>query len=245
MDKILLPDNVKASLLAGSYVDDFFEFVASDIWLEVTTDDNAAAAVDADGVNGILQLTVTTDDNEEEYIHTREIFKFADRKNFMVFGRFQYAEANTDDANVIFGVADAWAANHLQDNGAGPLASYHGGLLFKVDGGTRWNFETSNAGTQTTTELDITAGGSSFVTAALEFNPISSTVVEVIPWIDTAGGNNLQQVRRYGANPREPNVKHTMSYSSATEMAFGFGIKNGGGNSETLNMDLAGWAFRR
>ena len=79
----------------------------------------------------------------------------------------------------------------------------------------------------------------------IEYNPISSTVVEITPWFDMAGGNNLVRARRYGSNPREPEVKHTMAYSSATEMALGFGIKNGAGNAETFNMDLAGWAIRR
>lgn len=243
-DKILLPDEVKASLLTSFYVEDFNG--ASHVFNETEADDNATTALDADGLDGKFLLTVATDDNEEAYIYTPELFKFQDRKPFSVIGRMQYAEANTDDANIIFGVIEGGgAANTLLDDGAGPPADYDGACIFKVDGGTRWNFESSVGTTQETDELDYAAGGSGFVTLGLDFVPLSSSEIEITPWIDTAGGNALVQCRKYNVNPRVPLVKHTRSYSSVGEMALVFGVKNGGANTEVLTVDLAAWASRR
>lgn len=244
MDKILLPDEIKASLLTSFCVEDFNGPTTR--FNETEADDNATTALDADGLDGRFLLTVATDDNEEAYIYTNELFKFVDRKPFGVIGRFQYAEAATDDANIIFGVLEGGGgANTLVDDGAGPPADYDGACFFKVDGGTRWNFESSVGTTQETTVLDYTAGGSSFVTMGIDFFPISSTEIEITPWIDTAGGNALVQCREYNVNPRVPLVKHTRTFSSVGEMALVFGVKNGGANTEVLTVDLAAWYSRR
>lgn len=244
MDKINLPDELKKSLLTSFKVEDFDG--TSHVFNETEADDNATVALDADGLDGRILLSVATDDNEEAYIYTNELFKFASRKPFSVYGRFQYAEAATDDANVVFGVIEGGGtANTLLDDGGGPPADYDGACIFKVDGGTRWNFETSDGATQKTTELDATAGGSNFVTMGIDFCPLDSGEIEVTPWIDSAGGNNLQQCREYDANPRVPYVKHTRTFAGTGEMALVFGIKNGGANSEVLTVDLAAWASRR
>src|SRR5690606_23604712 len=113
-------------------------------------------------------------------------------------------------------------ANTLLDNGGGPPADYDGVCLFKVDGGTRWNFESSLRTTQQTTELDVTAGGSGFHSLLIHCVPIGSTEIVATPWIDSSGGNSLTQPYPYSANynPRRYPVSHRFSYSSPGEMAF-------------------------
>lgn len=233
----------KKFLLACEYVD---HFVGLDTtrWNTLEADANGDVAHDVDGANGIVQLLVTTTDNEEAYLYSNELFDFDRNKSYIVWARLQFAEAATDDANVMFGLMEGVAANSLQDNGAGPAADYDGALFFKVDGGTRWQFETSEGTAQETTDLDYTAGGASYHTLAIQVMAKSATELEITPWIDPLGGNNLKQARPYGVSPRVPLVKHNLTLASTTgEMAVVVGLKNGGANSETVNVDLIAYAL--
>ena len=158
----------------------------------------------------------------------------------IAIARIQFTEVATDDANVIFGIGEGFgAANTLLDGGGGPPADYDGACFFKVDGGTRWQFETSDGTSQETTDLNVTAGGANFHTLAIECNPISSTEMVCTPWIDTSGGNNLTQPSEFGASSRAPLVQHRDTYAGAGQMAFCVGGKSGGGAAETILVDLA------
>jgi hypothetical protein len=209
-------------------------------WIDTITDSGSVAVGDA--ANGIATLTPsdgTVADNDEAYIRSSaEIFKFLAGKPIMVEARLQFTEANTDDANVIFGLANAVAANHLQDNGAGPLASYSGAVFFKEDGQTLWSVEKSLAGVQSTAQLSAvnsinkqayTAGGAAYQTLRIEVKPHGGGTMDVEFWIDG--------VLVY-------KIKDT-SYTSATEMHVFAGVKNGDTNLETLNVDyIEAWQLR-
>jgi len=176
----------------------------------------------------------TVADNDEVYLESpNETFKFAADKPIILEGKVQFTEANTDDANVIFGLLDAVGANTLVDDGAGPKASYSGMVFFKEDGQTLWSVEASIAGTQTTAQLTAansldkvakTAGGASYQKLRIEFRPFSSTAAEILFFIDDV---HVYRIANF-------------TYTSATEMQIGVGIKNGAGNLETLNIDYIG-----
>ena len=217
------------------FLDDFcVEIVTGDLWTTVLTDTGTAAVGDAaGGIASLVPSDGTVADNDEAYLKTtNELFKFAADKPAIFEVRAQYTEANTDDANVAFGFMDAVAANAILDNGAGPAASYSGAVFFKVDGGTTWNCETSIAGAQTTTALTAaqggTAGGASYKTFRITFDPYSSTAAKVNFFIDGV----LM-------------ASHDFTYTSATEMCAFAGVKNGGTNLETLNVDyIAAYELR-
>lgn len=237
MDKINVWDWAKQSLLTFGFVDDFDGYVTGDRWTAVV-DGGAAVAQDADDLRGVINMTTGATNNNEAYIATRETLKFADGAGFLVYARLQYAEAATNIANIIFGVGEGFgAADTLIDNGGGPLADYDGACWFKVDGGTRWQFETSNGTSQTTTDTEKTAGGSGFATLAIEVQ-CSATEVIASPWFDSTGRNALDTVYRNGALPREAKVQHRFTYSGAGEMAVCFGVKAGAATNETLKVDL-------
>lgn len=203
---------------------DFEHYVTADAYSTVVSDSGTVAVGDA--VGGIVVLTPsdgTVGDNDEAYLKgTTEIYKFANNQPFRFEALVQFTEANTDDANIMVGVANAVAANHLQDNGAGPLASYSGACFYKVDGGTTWNVEVSVGATQVTEALTDTAGGASYQRLRIEFQPITSTVGECRFWIDGV----LKKVLSF-------------TYTGATEMQECFGVKNGSTNLEVLNVDYA------
>jgi hypothetical protein len=145
--------------------------------------------------------------------------------------RVQFTEAATNAANILVGLLDAVGANSLVDNGGGPPSSYSGAVFFKVDGGTRWQAETSNSTTQTTDDLvstnvnnlskkTQTAGGSAYQTLRIEYMPYSSTNAYVSFFVDGVLC-----------------CQHDYIFTSATEMQIGIGVKNGTATNELLNVD--------
>lgn len=233
----LLP---QAGLQFG-FFEDFFEYISGDMFTIVATDSGTVTAGDAAG--GVLTLNPsdgTVVNNDETYIKgTKEVFLFAADKPLVFEARVKFTEGSTDDANILVGLANAVAANHLQDDGAGPPASYSGAVFFKVDGGTVWNCETSISTTQTTTELSATnannisktaqTAGGAYQTLRIEFLPYSSTKADVRFYID---GTLV--------------ARHDFTFTSATEMQICFGIKNGADTTvEALLVDYVGCYQKR
>lgn len=232
------PDRSLLMQLSHGFDDDFLELVTGDLFTDLSPDTGASCA-SSDAAGGVAVLTTGGTDNNEAYLHTtKELFKFAADKPLFYETRLQYAEANTDDANVIAGVLDAAGANTLVDDGAGPKASYSGAVFFKIDGGTNWNVEVSIAGTQQTAELTAAnslnktanaAGGASYQILRIEFRPQSSTSSEVLFFIDGV------LVYKFSA----------FTFTNATEMNALVGVKAGGANSEVVNVDyISAWQKR-
>jgi len=221
--------------------DDFLRDVDSADWVTTLTDTGTASVGDAaGGILAIVPSDGTVADNDEAYVESaNEVFKFAADKPLLFEARVQFTEANTDDANILVGLMDAVAANSLQDNGAGPPSSYSGAVFFKIDGGTVWQTETSLSTTQTTNELTSTnvnnlskksqtAGGSAYQVLRIEFMPYSSTNAYVTFFVDGVAV-----------------AQHDYIFTSATEMQIALGVKNGGANLETLNVDYVSCSQER
>jgi hypothetical protein len=221
--------------------DDFTRDVDSADWVTTLTDSGTASVGDAAG--GIIALVAsdgTVADNDEAYIESaNEVFRFAADKPLLFEARVQFTEANTDDANILVGLLDAVGANSLQDNGAGPPSSYSGAVFVKTDGGTVWQTETSNSTTQTTNELTaanvnnlakraVTAGGAAYQTLRIEYMPYSATNAYVTFFVDGVAV-----------------AQHDYVFTSATEMQIALGVKNGGANLETLNVDYVSCSQER
>ena len=112
---------------------DHFTFVNDEDW--VLTADATPVFQAADRSGGWLQFaTDAANDNDEAYASTGENILFTAGKPVYIGCKIRLSEANTDDANWLFGLTDQGGANTLQDNGAGPPASYSGAVIFKVDG---------------------------------------------------------------------------------------------------------------
>lgn len=230
MKLVQLPPAVDIMRLTHGFHNDFDQDQDT-AEIVITATDSGTGSV-GDAVGGVLALVAsdgTVADNDECYAESpNETFKFADGKPLRFGARVQFTEANTDDANVIVGIKDAVAADTLQDNGAGPPASYSGAVFYKVDGGTKWVFETSNGATQTTNTTDVTAGGSSYQVLEIEVQELDSLSCRIVPLID---GKQCRD------NTTGDLIAHTVLYASATEMQACLGVKNGDTNVETLNCD--------
>lgn len=228
------------------FFDDFVSYVNGDLWTRLISDVSGGASVattNPDAAGGVLKLnTGDSTDNDEVYVWSlAELFLFADDKPGMFEARVKFTEANTDDANILVGLMDAVAANALLDDGGGPAASYSGAVFHKVDGGTKWLVETSIGSSQTTSTTDVTAGGGVYMTLRCEWRTVQNSVAEVVFSIDDGAGSGMRQCRDSSNRP----IKHTLTHTSATEMALVLGVKNGGANPEALFVDYAGaWQLR-
>lgn len=219
--------------------DDFLWMISPHMWTTLEADDNATVAI-ATGSNvegGVVQLLPTTDDEEEAGIFTtNEMFIFAADRPIHAYGRIQYSEANTDDANVAFGLADAAGANLLSDAGGGDNIGNSGALIFKVDGETVWRCASENNGTVIENQSNTTAGGSSYQELEIRVSAVDARFVEITYFVD-----NVQLTDSTTNAP----ILHRLAYASATQMDFGAYCKQGSTNSETVNIDALGCWQRR
>lgn len=225
-----LPADRQARKLTHGFRDDFDQYVSADRWTTTASDLGGVTLLDS--VGGVVELDAsdaTVADNDETYmLQTKEQFKFAANKPIAASARVKFTEANTDDANIWAGFMDAIAADSLQDDGAGPKATFSGFGFYKVDGETKWRVVSSIGTTNTKTVTDVTAGGA-WQWLDMEYRDLDGTTGEIVFFID-------------GQQCKDANgalIKHTVSIGSATEMKFGFGVKNGDTNEEKLQVDYA------
>lgn len=170
-----------------------------------------------DAANGVISLAsnAATDNHACTIASNGEAWDFATGKELWFEARVKLTEANTDDANILIGLCDSPGADVLQDNGAGPPASYDGAVFFKVDGGTTWQFETSDATVQTTATSPGAFTSATWHTVGFHYDGVTT----ITPYIDGVAG-----------------TAHTITAAIA-EMEFVASVKNGGSNKETLLID--------
>lgn len=231
-------DEVRKARTMG-FLDDFEWYVTAHRWTTVVSDSGTVAV--GDSSKGIIVLTPSDGsvaDNDEAYLKsTNEVFLIANNKPIWGECYLQFTETTSGVYNAFFGFMDAIAANTLVDDGAGMKTTFSGAAIYKVDGGTTWKCVSSKSTTQTISTSNTTAGGSSYQKLAIHINPVSSTVAEVSFFVDDAVLIDSTTLKP---------IKHTMTYTSATEMQVGAGCKLGAAtNNDTLNIDyIAAYMLR-
>lgn len=224
----------KDTYLFGS---DFDHFVTADQFTSLVSDAGTGCSV-SDGAGGRVSLTTAATDNNEVAIRsTTELFLVADDKPLRYVARMQYTEANTDDANVFLGFANAIGANLLVDDGAGVKTTGNFFCFFKVDGGTTWQVRSRNGTETETNDTGVTAGGADFHTFRIEIdNEGTGTNVQVKFFIDDVQCRDASTLRP---------IVHTIAVASSTEMHAGVYAKAGSANGETIVVDyLYAWQKR-
>lgn len=218
--------------------DHFFEYVDADKWTKLAADAGSSVALDADWVGGGVTLTTgATNNNECALKSTVEAFKFAANQPIIFGALATWAEAATDDLNIMFGLMDAIGANAMLDDGGGPKASFSGAIIYKKDGDTVWSVRSSIGSSYTDTQTSQACHSSSTqVTLAIYCMPRSSTEIDIVYYMDPAGGANLQPLTDSRGNV----IKHTVTLGSPTEMNAGVYIKAGGAASEVVTLDMIG-----
>ena len=168
--------------------------IVEHFWNGLPSGFTGAGSVETSGRGGILALTTSTTDNNASSLTPDTKFAVLAAGKPIHFGcRLQFAEANTNTANVFVGLFSGSVAAAMGSDGAGPPADYSGFCFFKADGSTLWSVEGSVSTSQTTLELTAqasldslakTAGSASYQHLEIEVLPKTTTKADVIFTID-------------------------------------------------------------
>ena len=204
------------------FFDDFYNYDATATvgnYVSVTDAGSAVALDDAAG--GVLNIGSDGDDNDETYLATvPQAWLFAASKPLWFEARIKLTEAATDDSNFIVGLSDTVGANTLVDNAGGAPSSYDGAVWVKVDGGTVFQFESSNAGVQVNTSNAGAFVSNTWYRIGFVFDPAGGTTGTVVPWLNGVAGTS-----------------QNITLAGLQEMSVLLGVKAGGANEENLLVD--------
>lgn len=232
MKGLLISDLARQSPNTFGIID---HFTGLDTTKFSTTISDLGSVAVGDAVGGIVVITpsdASVADNDESYLQSKEVYKIAAGKPIEFAARVQFTQAATNAANILVGLMDAPTANALQDNGAGPKASFSGAAFYAYDGSVNWNVIYSDGATQTKAELtasnslnktaNVAGTASAYQLLEIEIIPKTSTLVDVIFKIN--GSTVYKMLDR--------------TYANSTEVAIALGAKNGSANQQVLNVDM-------
>lgn len=204
------------------FVEDFFHFTDGDL---LVGSGDTAVMTETAGHGGLITLAPTAVTDEHEAYLTTPVanFKFQVNKPLAARCRIKLTEAVAGTANIIFGFMETadvtppiTPPDALQDAGAGPPADYDGAVIFKVDGGSVWQAETS-VGTTQNTDTDVgTFVDDTFVDLEVAWNGVNKVIF-----------------RRNGVLVS----KQTLALGTMANMYLVLGVKNGSAAKETLTID--------
>ena len=219
--------------LESCFFDDFHGLDVVAKWSDVSGDTGAAPSLATDGDDAVI-LTTGATNNNEAYLVSNRAFDLSVGKQLVAETMVKYTESATDDANLLFGLMSAAAADSLLDDGGGPAANYSGAVFYKVDGGTKWYVESSIAGAQTTNETErLAAGITGWQLLRIQIDPVSASEAEVTFHIGQEGGSFYRQCVDANGMP----IKHTIVTSSFAAAKVILGVKAGSASSETPRFD--------
>jgi hypothetical protein len=133
-------------------------------------------------------VTAAADNDYSGYRSVAKIFKFAAGKELWFEARFKCAEATVLESTQWFGFSDTVTTGGMQSDALGPLASYDGAILWKTpETALSWNFETSNAGTQSTTSTLGTQVTDTWTRVGMYFDG-AATTGNITPYMDVGAG---------------------------------------------------------
>lgn len=178
-----------------------------------------------DAAGGVFNLvTAAAQDDYHELTSTSENWKFAAGKALWFEARFKLAEATTNDATWWFGLTDTLTTGGMQTGASGPLATYDGALVYKLQDALTVDFETSNAGTQVTTAAFGTSISDTWHRAGFYFDGTATTST-IKPYF-------------HNGTSWATATAHSITLSGLEEMHVVAGVKAGpGGAAETLQID--------
>ena len=208
------------------YMDDFINIPIDDstgfptAWT-IDTDTATGTGGVVDLLGGWMNVSATNTDNFGTTLSTiGESFVFDTDKKFILKCRVQLTEGNTDDANWAIGVSTVATKDFLQNDGAGPAATYDGAVFFKVDGTMKIQFETSNAGTQVTNATLADFVSATSYNLAFIYDYGDGVTGSITPYVNGTAG-----------------TAHAITIAGLETMHFVMSVKTGDTNAEAFLVD--------
>jgi hypothetical protein len=235
---IRLPEAAALLPLQYGFCDDFQGFLtatSTDKYTVVTAVDGSVLQIDAAPGGVAIKSAVASASGDEDCYLAREAETFlpAAGKPITFGALVQATEDDTNQNNLIVGMANAVAADLLVSAGAGPKTSGTMIGFYKVDGGLNWWILASLGSTQTKVELTAAnsldkvahvGSGSAKQLLQWDFIPKTSTLADIIYKID---GVAVYKITDW-------------VFTSATDMQAVCGCKDGDAGDE-VTINLYGW----
>jgi len=201
------------------WFEDFHHFTSTQEGLTSVLTNTGTAAVVTGLHGGQLRIEAsdgTAADNDESSVGSTYTFLLpAAGVEIWYEASIKFTEIATDDANIMVGLANTYAHESQVDNGAGPMASYYGACFYKVDGGTTWNCQCSNAAAQTSNTAVATRTSGAFTRLGIRISGLTLATFYINGTAVSSITTNLP--------------------TAATGLIFD--VKNGGAALETLFVD--------
>lgn len=180
-----------------------------------------------DQLGGSLNiLTAGTNDDYVAFRSTAQAFDFVGRNELWFEARFKITEAATNETCWWFGLTTSDTTGGFQAAGAGPLGTYDGALIYKIEGAMAIDAEGSNASSQ-----DVETGLATFVSntwTRVGFHVSSAATTAIMTaYFDVAGGTGPLTAHGTTMN---------ITRSGMVPMNIVFGVKSGG-SVETMKVD--------
>jgi hypothetical protein len=165
-------------------------------------------------------VTTATLDDYHAMSSVNKIFQLASGKKLWFESRFKVAEAATNASTWWAGLTDTTTTGGMQTGALGPLASFDGFLFYKLQGAMAVNFQLSDAGVKGTQAGIATSVTNTFVRVGAHYDGGT----KIFPYVDVGAG--------WVAGTAQTVAPGTQAVVRAI-----FGVKAGGANAETLQMD--------
>jgi hypothetical protein len=226
-------------MVQDDFYEDFQHLDLVGVWADIG---DTAHVISPAGTSSALTTTGGTI-QDQAWLATNRKWLLSQYRPLLFEVQMNYAEVNTDDANVLLGFDDVPALDIMTDSGGGTDTSYDGFNFHKKFGDTQWSVESSNAGTQVTNMVQSTRvqpGGGVWQKFRIIVDPISSTVCNINYALgigdnaNTAGGTHFEICKDYTTGNI---IQHQITMTGLVAMAAVIGAKTGVGTTQTLLWD--------
>lgn len=179
-----------------------------------------------DLAGGVLNIvTAAALDDYHGLRTTAKPWKFVAGKELWFEAAFTVTEAATNASSWCVGLSDTFTTGMLQTGASGPLASFSGAVIYKVQGTMTAKLLTSNGSTQGTPATIATVVSGQKIKVGF-YCDAAATTANVFPYVDIGDGNG------YVAG-----TSQAITLASLNQMALFATIKAGGSNAETMGLD--------
>lgn len=215
---------------ATEFFDDFLQQASATASAYTTyTDMNDGATgtnafQDANG--GVYNIvTAATLDDYHGIRTTAKPWLFAAGKELWLEAAFTVTEAATNASSWLIGLMSAVTTGGLQTGASGPLASFSGAVIYKVQATMTAKCLSSNGSTQVSGSTIGTVVSGQRVKVGFYFDGLATTS-NITPYVDIGDGNGWVA----GAS-------QAITLASLAQMCLMATIKAGGSNAETMALD--------
>lgn len=215
---------------SSTFFDDFYSYASGGDWTSV--DSNTGGTIAWSSKSKVTITTGGVDNYTMTLRSTNKNYTVVQGQGLWTEAYLSFTNQASNNANILFGFASVTALGVT--DGIDPSVSYSGMLLYKLDGGTQWKFQTSNGSTKTTSQSNASAADGSYL-LRIDLVPFDDNYLQAIPMV-----NGQMLLDSNGVQ-----ILHKVAYSALADMYLIVQAAAGSGNAQTCIVDYVESSFSR